>query len=101
GWYENASGPDAYTRRELKIVHILTPTRPRRLAVILTLSILTLTAWHTVPSALADERFPAGSMAYIVLNDTELYAQPDFGANVVTRLGHGSLVTVAGEPRTP
>ena len=74
---------------------------PRRLAAILMLPILALIAFNPAAPAYADERFPVGSLAYVVLDDTEVYAEPDFGAAVVTRLAHGSIVMINQEPRTP
>jgi cell wall-associated NlpC family hydrolase len=84
----------------LKTVRTLTLAGPYRLAAIVMLSVLALVAFHPATPAHADERFPVGTLAYVVLDDTEVYAEPDFTAAVVTRLAHGVAVMINGEPRT-
>ena len=85
----------------MKTVRTLTLAGPIRLAAILLLPVLALVAVNPAAPASADERFPVGSLAYVVLDDTEVYSEPDFGAAVVTRLAHGSIVMINQEPRTP
>ncbi len=75
------------------------PARPRWLATLLLLPLLALAAFHSTP-AYADTSFPVGSHAYVLLADTEFYSQPDYEANVITRLPHGAAVEVTDEPRT-
>jgi cell wall-associated NlpC family hydrolase len=75
--------------------------RPRRLVAIVVLPLLALAAFvSTSAPAYADTAFPVGTQAYVALNDTEFYNQPDYGASVIARLPHGATVEVSEEPRT-
>lgn len=86
---------------ETKPVTVFRLARPHRLAAIVVLPLLALAAFAgTSTPAYADTAFPVGTQAYVALNDTEFYNQPDYGASVIARLPHGATVEVSEEPRT-
>ena len=72
----------------------------RALATVLLVPVMALSfALPAHPAcAMPDARFPVGSMAYVLLDNLIVAAQPAYGAPIVGHLPHGAVVTVTGEP---
>jgi cell wall-associated NlpC family hydrolase len=78
-----------------------TLARLRRLAVLLVLPLVAIAAFtSTSTPAAADNTYPVGTQAYVALNDTGFYNQPDYGSTIIAQLPHGATVEISEEPRT-